>query len=134
MSDDIFKGYGLRVELKNPKDFNLVVETISRIGFAAKSGKTLYQSCHIFHKQGNYAIMHFKEMFAFDGRPADITEGDIARRNKIAMLLEEWGLIKILDKIEDSDPIATLKNIKIVPYKEKNEWTFEAKYTLGNRK
>ena len=86
--EDIFDGYGVEVRLK--KDFKVILETISRIGFAPKDGKTLYQSCHIFHKRGRYAIMHFKEMFAFDNKPTDISDGDIGRRNTIAALLEQW--------------------------------------------
>lgn len=130
-NDDIFNGYGIEVNLN--KDFNIILETISRIGFAGKLSKKLYQSCHIFHKKGRYAIMHFKEMFAFDGKPSNITEDDIARRNRIALLLEQWGLVTIIHP-EDITEVADISNIKVVKSAEKKDWTFEQKYSLGARK
>ena len=117
MSDDLFHGYGIRIKLKDPKDFNVIKETISRIGFA--SANTLYQSCHIFHKQGEYAIMHFKELFAFDGKEAVISPQDIARRNTITKLLEQWGLLEVGDDIgPQREPMS---KIKIVSHKEKDK-------------
>lgn len=131
MSDDLFKGYGIEIELATPDKFNVVEETLSRIGFASRTNKTLYQSCHIFHKRGRYAIMHFKEMFAFDGRNTEISAEDVARRVRITELLEEWGLIKIIVPIAKDVERASLNKIKIVPFKEKNDWTFVKKYSIG---
>lgn len=132
-TDDIFNGYGLKVELK--ANFNVVKEALSRIGYATNHNgeNTLYQSCHIFHKRGQYAIMHFKEMFAFDGRPADFTEIDEGRRNRIAKLLEEWGLVKLIDTLDADEPMALMKYIKVVPSKEKHNWKFVTKYSIGGK-
>lgn len=131
---DLFKGYGIEIKLKTPDKFNVVEETLSRIGYASRTNNVLYQSCHIFHKRGQYAIMHFKEMFAFDGRPTEITEDDLARRTRITELLKEWDLIEILDTIADDEPRASLHKIKIVPFKDKANWTFIRKYSLGSKR
>lgn len=131
MSDDLFKGYGVEINLKTPDMFNVIEETLSRIGYASRTQKILYQSCHIFHKRGRYAVMHFKEMFAFDGKPTVLTEEDIARRNRIAEFLPEWGLAQIIQPIPENAPRASLNKIKIVPHREKSEWTFVKKYSIG---
>lgn len=128
---DIFKGVGVEVFLKTPDDFLKIKETLSRIGVASKKDKTLYQSCHILHKRGRYAILHFKELFQLDGKNTDISEEDISRRNSIALLLDEWGLLEVKD---NEDIEVDLKQIKIVPYKEKNEWKLESKYSIGRKK
>lgn len=122
----------LEVELKTPDDFLKVKETLTRIGIASKKEKKLYQSCHILHKQGRYYIVHFLEMFCLDGKFSSITLDDIDRRNAIARLLEEWGLVKITsDSIKHSS--AAISRIKVLPYREKNEWILESKYTIGKR-
>lgn len=128
---DIFKGVGVEVFLKNPDDFLKIKETLTRIGVASKKDKILYQSCHILHKRGRYAILHFKELFQLDGKDTDISEEDISRRNSIALLLDEWGLLEVKD---DEEIEVDLKQIKIVPYKEKNEWKLESKYSIGRKK
>lgn len=123
----------VEVRLKNAEDFLKVKETLSRIGLASKKENTLYQSCHILHKQGKYYIVHFKELFLLDGKQADFSEGDLARRNRIAALLEEWELVEIVNPQQIMDPIAPINQIKIIPYKEKHLWNLIAKYTIGNR-
>jgi len=123
----------VEVRLKNAEDFLKVRETLSRIGLASKKDNTLYQSCHILHKQGRYYIVHFKELFMLDGKEATFSEGDIARRNRIVVLLDEWELIEIVDKSKIQDPVAPLNQIKIIPFKEKNNWNLITKYTIGNR-
>ena len=125
----------VEVTLSKSDDFLKVRETLTRIGVAAKKDNILYQSCHIFHKQGKYYIVHFKEMFLLDGKPADISVNDYARRNTIANLLEEWQLIKIINPDKTKDPVpAPLSQIKIIPFKEKSNWTLIAKYNLGKKK
>jgi Bacteriophage translational regulator. len=121
----------LEVTLNEPDDFLKVRETLSRIGVASRREKKLYQSCHILHKQGKYYIVHFKELFALDGKKTNLSENDIARRNTISNLLSDWGLIKIVGNIDDTAP---LSQIKILPYKEKNEWILETKYNIGKKK
>ena len=121
----------LEVTLNEPDDFLKVRETLSRIGVASRREKKLYQSCHILHKQGKYYIVHFKELFALDGKKTNLSENDIARRNTISNLLSDWGLIKIVGNIDDTAP---LSQIKILPYKEKNEWKLETKYNIGKKK
>ena len=121
----------LEVTLNEPDDFLKVRETLSRIGVASRREKKLYQSCHILHKQGKYYIVHFKERFALDGKKTNLSENDIARRNTISNLLSDWGLIKIVGNIDDTAP---LSQIKILPYKEKNEWILETKYNIGKKK
>ena len=122
----------LEVNLNEPDDFLKVRETLSRIGVASRKNKTLYQSCHILHKQGKYYIVHFKELFALDGKDTNISENDIARRNTIANLLSDWGLVKV--PIGSSVESAPLSQIKVISFKEKNEWTLESKYNIGRKK
>jgi hypothetical protein len=133
---DIFKGVGVEVTLEDEDAFLKVRETLTRIGVSSRKEKVLYQSCHILHKQGRYVILHFKELFKLDGKPATIVDNDIQRRNAITMLLEEWGLLKILkdekEKIEGN--LAPLHQIKIISYKEKDEWDLQSKYTIGKKK
>ena len=121
----------LEVSLKEPDDFLKVRETLSRIGVASRKERKLYQSCHILHKQGRYYIVHFKELFALDGKKSTITENDIARRNTIAGLLKDWGLV---DVIGNAEPAAPLSQIKVLSFREKNEWTLETKYNIGKKK
>ena len=123
----------VEVTLMKNDDFLKVKETLTRIGLASKKDNTLYQSCHILHKQGRYYIVHFKELFALDGKPYDITENDLARRNTIANLLEEWELIKIVRPEQTDDPIVTLSQIKIIPHKEKHQWNLVTKYNIGKK-
>jgi hypothetical protein len=123
----------VEVTLKNSEDFLKVRETLSRIGLASKKEKTLYQSCHILHKQGKYYIVHFKELFLLDGKDSSISEGDVARRNRIVHLLDEWELINIVDEKKIADPVAPLNQIKIIPFKEKDSWNLVTKYTIGNK-
>ena len=123
----------VEVSLGEPDDFLKVRETLTRIGVASRKEKKLYQSCHILHKQGRYFIVHFKELFALDGKRANLTVNDVQRRNRIAQLLTEWGLIKILnaDQIQD---IAPLNQIKVLSYKDKGDWILETKYNIGRKK
>ena len=121
----------LEVVLKEPDDFLKVRETLSRIGVASRKEKKLYQSCHILHKQGKYYIVHFKELFALDGKQTNLSENDIARRNRIATLLCDWGLV---DVNGETDPIAPLSQIKIISFKEKDEWLLETKYNIGKKR
>jgi hypothetical protein len=121
----------LEVKLKEPDDFLKVRETLSRIGVASRKEKKLYQSCHILHKQGRYYIVHFKELFALDGKDTNINENDISRRNSIAALLGDWGLIEILGSTE---PKAPLSQIKVIAFKEKSEWVLETKYNIGKKR
>jgi hypothetical protein len=123
----------LEVELKDPDDFLLVKETLTRIGIASKQGNTLFQSCHILHKRGQYFIMNFKELFALDGKCDNIDESDIFRRNTIAQLLADWGLVVLKTKISDNEK-APMSGIKVISFKEKNEWELRSKYTVGNKK
>lgn len=124
----------LEIKLGEEDDFLKVRETLTRIGVASRKDKTLYQSCHILHKQGKFYIVHFKEMFALDGKPSNFSDEDKGRRNTIAKLLEDWGLIKIVDASRAQDPQATLNQIKILPHKEKDEWTLVQKYNIGKKK
>ena len=121
----------LEVKLKEPDDFLKVRETLSRIGVASRKERKLYQSCHILHKQGRYYIVHFKELFALDGKETNINENDISRRNSISVLLSDWGLIEI---IGDTEPKAPLSQIKVISFKEKNEWDLETKYNIGKKR
>lgn len=123
----------VEVTLARDDDFLKVKETLTRIGVAAKGEKKLYQSCHILHKQGKYYIVHFKELFELDGRPSDFSDGDRARRNTIANLLSEWGLLKLADKQKTTTPTAAVAQIKILPYSQKGEWDLISKYTIGKR-
>ena len=123
----------VEVVFNEPDDFLKVRETLTRIGVSSRKEKVLYQSCHILHKQGQYYIVHFKELFALDGKPSNISENDIQRRNAIAKLLEEWGLIKILNPKLLEDNIAPLHQIKIIAFKEKDEWSLIPKYNIGKK-
>ena len=121
----------LEVILKEPDDFLKIRETLSRIGVASRKERKLYQSCHILHKQGRYYIVHFKELFALDGKETNITENDVARRNSISVLLSDWGLVEI---IGEAEPKAPLSQIKVISFKEKNEWDLETKYNIGKKR
>ena len=123
----------VEIFLNEPDDFLKVRETLTRIGVASRKEKKLYQSCHILHKQGRYFIVHFKELFALDGKYANLTVNDIQRRNRIVKLLSDWGLISVANEESISD-IAPLNQIKVISYKEKSEWTLETKYNIGKKK
>lgn len=137
MSEDLEYSWSpdqmIEVTLKEPDDFLKVRETLTRIGVASRKEKKIYQSCHILHKQGKYYIVHFKELFALDGKRANLFNNDVQRRNRIAQLLSDWGLIEIVDaeKIADAAP---LSQIKVLSYKDKNDWTLESKYNIGKKK
>ena len=122
----------LEVTINKPDDFLKVRETLTRIGVASRKDKTLFQSCHILHKQGKYFIVHFKELFALDGKKATLIENDVQRRNTIAILLQDWNLLTIV-KPEDATNKAPLSQIKIIAFKEKNEWNLQAKYNIGKK-
>jgi len=122
----------LEVTIKQPDDFLKVRETLTRIGVASRKDKTLFQSCHILHKQGKYYIVHFKELFALDGKTATLSENDIQRRNTIAILLADWSLIDIVKK-EAAENKAPLSQIKVLPFKEKKDWILSAKYNIGKK-
>ena len=123
----------VEISLGEPDDFLKVRETLTRIGVASRKEKKIYQSCHILHKQGRYFIVHFKELFALDGKHANLTQNDVQRRNRIVQLLVDWGLVDILDanKIQD---IAPLNQIKVLSYKDKGDWILETKYNIGSKK
>ena len=124
----------LEVSLSEPDDFLKIKETLTRIGVASKrESQTLFQSCHILHKQGRYFIVHFKELFMLDGKPSNFTEDDLARRNTIATLLSDWGLLDVLDESKSTER-TSLRNIKIISHRDKNDWNLEAKYSIGNVK
>ena len=124
----------LEISFKENDDFLKIRETLTRIGVASRKDRTLYQSCHILHKRGKYYLVHFKELFALDGKESSISENDLARRNAIARLLEEWGLLKIIVPEQASTPLAPMSQIKVLPHKEKNEWSLIAKYNIGTAK
>ena len=119
--------------MKEPDDFLKVRETLTRIGVASRKDKKLFQSCHILHKQGRYFLVHFKELFALDGKHANLTQNDIQRRNRIVQLLVDWGLIGIVDGLKIKD-IAPLNQIKVLAYKDKGDWILETKYNIGSKK
>ena len=124
----------VEVTLNEKDDFLKVRETLTRIGVASKKDRTLYQSCHILHKQGKYYIVHFKELFALDGKPTDISENDLSRRNAIVKLLEDWGLVTIINKDKaDNPPPIFLSQVKIISHKEKNDWDLVPKYNIGKK-
>ena len=123
----------IEVKLKEGDDFLKVRETLTRIGVASRKDKTLYQSCHILHKQGRYFIVHFKELFALDGKPSNFTESDISRRNTIANLLAEWGLLALVTPDLSKQPVAPISQIKVLPFKEKDQWNLTAKYNIGKK-
>ena len=133
MSDEInwTQEQMLEVTLNEPDDFLKVRETLSRIGVASRKERTLYQSCHILHRRGRYFITHFKEMFAIDGKQTNLNENDLQRRNTIAKLLKDWGLVNIVGELGETAP---LSQIKVLSYKEKGDWTLETKYSIGKKK
>ena len=121
----------LEVRLREPDDFLKIRETLSRIGVASRKERKLYQSCHILHKQGRYYIVHFKELFALDGKETNLSDNDIARRNTITKLLKDWELVEVVGELND---LATLSQIKIISFKEKDEWNLETKYNIGKKR
>ena len=123
----------IEVRLYNSEDFLKVKETLSRIGIASKKDNTLYQSCHILHKQGKYYIVHFKELFLLDGKEATLSDGDLGRRNRIVALLDEWELVEVIDYSRVESNMIPLNQVKIIPFKEKSKWNLVTKYTIGNR-
>ena len=123
----------VEVTLKEPDDFLKVRETLTRIGVASRKEKKIYQSCHILHKQGRYYLVHFKELFALDGKHANLTTNDVQRRNRIAQLLSDWGLVGIVDATKIQD-IAPLNQIKVLSYRDKGDWILETKYNIGSKK
>ena len=130
MNNEIVDSF-IEVELDGEDDFRKVRETLTRIGVSSRKEKKLFQSCHILHKQGRYYIVHFKELFALDGKETNLSENDIARRNSIAKLLKDWGLVEIKG---NADVVAPLSQIKIISYKEKDEWILETKYNIGKKR
>ena len=122
----------LEVTLNEPDDFLKIRETLTRIGVASRKDQKLYQSCHILHKQGRYFIVHFKELFLLDGKKSNLEEGDIARRNTIATLMSDWGLVTIQDESK-AQPLSPLRQIKIIPFKDKQEWELCPKYNIGRK-
>lgn len=135
VEDDIFQGYGIQIRLENDDDFLKVRETLTRIGVESRKSKTLFQSCHILHKRGHYAIMHFKELFLIDGKTSDLCENDLERRNTIVRLLTQWNLVEPVESdILEGLPKAPMSQIKIIPFKNKAEWSLEAKYSIGKFK
>jgi hypothetical protein len=123
----------VEVKLKIDEDFLKVRETLTRIGVASKKEQRLFQSCHILHKQGLYYIVHFKELFGLDGKPSNFSDEDIARRNTIANLIAEWGLVTLVDAQKTKEPVAPMSQIKIIPFKEKDEWELVTKYNIGRK-
>jgi len=123
----------IEVTLRSEDDFLKVKETLTRIGVASEKNKTLYQSCHILHKRGKYYIVHFKELFALDGKPSSFDEEDKSRRNTIANLLADWELVDLVDESKSSEPTLSMKFIKIIPFKEKQEWELISKYKIGKK-
>ena len=138
MTNDFFnidiEGYiPLEIKLVEPDDFLKIRETLTRIGVASRKDKILYQSCHILHKQGRYFVVHFKELLALDGKQADLTENDLQRRNTVAKLLSDWGLITLLQP-KLFDDVAPLSQIKVLSFKEKDDWTLQTKYNIGKKR
>ena len=138
MAEDLFHidfpGYApLEVILVKPDDFLKVRETLTRIGIASRKDQILYQSCHILHKQGRYFIVHFKELFALDGKQADLSDNDLQRRNTITKLLVDWGLVKVVDPKRYADQ-APLSQVKVIAFKDKHNWNLQTKYNIGSRK
>lgn len=140
MERNLFRGVGIEIHLPAPDNFLKVKETLTRIGIASRKEQTLYQSCNILHKKdkvtgkSRYSILHFKELFVLDGKNNDVDIEDIARRNTIVNLLEEWGLLEIIDPEETEQPVAPLSKIKIISFKEKDSWNLKSKYTIGIKK
>jgi len=129
--EDIFNGLGVEIALREKDDFLKIRETLTRIGVSSKKEKKLFQSCHILHKRGRYAIMHFKELFILDGLSSDISETDIARRNTIVDLLKEWELLDVIDEEIAEESKASLGQIKIIPHRDKQDWELVPKYHIG---
>lgn len=123
----------VEIKLKEKDDFLKVRETLTRIGIASKKNQTLFQSCHILHKQGRYYIVHFKELFALDGKPSNFSEADIGRRNAIANLMAEWGLVELVDPQKSAEPLTSISQIRILSFNEKNDWNLVAKYNIGKK-
>lgn len=123
----------VEVTLKTDEDFLKVKETLTRIGVASKRERKLFQSCHILHKQGKYYIVHFKELFGLDGKPSDFSDDDVARRNTIANLIAEWGLVRLVDDQKTKTPTMPMAHIKVIPFKEKDQWELVTKYTIGRK-
>ena len=124
----------IEVTLNEPDDFLKIRETLSRIGVASKKDKTLYQSCHILHKQGKYYILHFKQLFLLDGKKSDFSDDDRGRLNTIANLLAEWNLLNLVDPSKTKEPVSPLSHVKIISHKEKNEWNLVTKYSIGKKR
>ncbi|MBT4208645.1 translational repressor RegA [Candidatus Woesearchaeota archaeon] len=133
MNENIIQAM-IEVTLKEPDDFLKVRETLTRIGIASRKEKTIFQSCHILHKQGKYYILHFKELFALDGKTTNFSENDEARRNTVANLLAEWELISLVEPDKSADPTVPLSQLKILSFKEKDEWELTPKYNIGNKR
>ena len=129
--EDIFNGLGVEITLREKDDFLKIRETLTRIGVASRKDNKLFQSCHILHKQGRYFIVHFKELFLLDGKPSNLVENDIERRNTISTLLADWGLINMVNPDVAKD-LAPLRQIKVIPFKEKSQWELCPKYNIGN--
>lgn len=134
LNDDVFSGLGIEIKLKKPEDFLKVKETLTRIGIASVHQKSLYQSCHLLHKRGRYSILHFKELFKLDNRPADFSDNDCARRNTIVNMLASWNLLDLVEPERSKSPVVPISSIKVLTHKEKPEWTLCAKYTVGKKK
>nr|QMP82906.1 MAG: hypothetical protein [Caudoviricetes sp.] len=134
MEDNLFKGFGVQVSFADEDSFLKIKETLTRIGIASRKEKTIYPSCYILHKRGEYAILHFKELFALDGKTTDISENDIARRNTIALLLQDWELLKIIDNKPIEETVVDMSQIKILTFKEKSDWNISHKYSVGAKK
>jgi len=130
---DVFDGLGVEITLKTKEDFLKVKETLTRLGVSSRTEKKLWQSCHILHKRGKYAIMHFKEMFLMDGLNSDLSEEDVGRRNTIVKLLVEWGLVVPVDEEEYKEPQISLAKLKIIPHKDKQNWQLIPKYHIGKK-
>ena len=133
IDEDIFQGLGVEVKLKSEQDFLKVKETLTRIGVSSKQEKKLYQSCHILHKRGRYAIMHFKEMFVLDGLDSNMDSNDLGRRNIIVKLLKDWGLVEPINEDKYKEPQLGLNQIKIIPHSEKKNWQLIQKYHIGKK-
>jgi hypothetical protein len=133
MNEDIFKGVGVEIKLPSDDSFLKIKETLTRIGISSRKEKRLYQSCHILHKKGRYAILHFKELFILDGKQNTFTDEDLSRRNTIVNLLEEWELLEVVDPDKTKSPVAPLNHIKIISYKEKDQWDLTVKYNIGRK-
>jgi len=133
IDEDIFQGLGVEIKLKSDQDFLKVKETLTRIGVSSKQEKKLYQSCHILHKRGRYAIMHFKEMFVLDGLDSNMDSNDLGRRNIIVKLLKDWGLVEPINEDKYKEPQLGLNQIKIIPYSDKKNWQLIQKYHIGKK-